>query len=220
MATSTVENYLKAILHLEEESDSGASVGALAEVLEVTPGTVSVMMKHLASEALVEYIPRKSICLLPEGREQALQVVRRHRLLETFLVQIMKLDWSEVHDEAEILEHVISDRLIARIDEMLGFPDQDPHGDPIPNESGQYPPSQENRKLSEVEEGTFRLVRVEDTSAEFLDWLKVHALVPGMEFRLLKNDIVAGLLSIQPVDGGDTVQVGQTAAARMLVENL
>ncbi|MBP6783737.1 MAG: metal-dependent transcriptional regulator, partial [Verrucomicrobiales bacterium] len=131
MPTSTVENYLKAILHLQGEGKGSTTVGEIARVLAVTPGTVTIMMRQLKERGLVAYEPRRGLSLRPRGRTAALKVVRRHRLIELFLVEVMKLDWSEVHEEAEILEHVISDRLLDRIDIMLGEPTHDPHGDPI-----------------------------------------------------------------------------------------
>ena len=220
MPSSTVENYLKTILHLEDDAECGASVGAIAEELKVTPGTVSVMMRNLAEEQLIDYVPRRSITLLPKGRDQAMQVVRRHRLIETFLVQVMKLDWSEVHEEAEVLEHVISDRLLARIDEMLGHPALDPHGEPIPNEDGEYPPGVETGNLAEVDPGGYRLVRVDDTSPEFLDWIQNHDLMPGTELKLVTNDSVAGLITISTTSGKSFVQIGEKAASRIIVQPL
>ena len=221
MATSTVENYLKSILHLEERVEgSSASVGAIAEDLAVTPGTVSVMMRHLSDEKLITYVPRRSIELLPEGRRQALQIVRRHRLIETFLVEIMQLDWSEVHEEAEVLEHVISDRLLLRIDEMLGHPQNDPHGDPIPDADGNYLPHTETIPLADMTAGAFKLVRVDDSNPELLDWLQAHSLVPGNQFMLQKNDPIAGLLQVLPAAAGDIIMIGEKAASQILVEVL
>lgn len=209
MATSTVENYLKSILSLEDRGEgSVASVGAIAEDLGVTPGTVSVMMRQLSDKKLVNYIPRRSIELLPAGRRQALQVVRRHRLIETFLVEIMKLDWSEVHEEAEVLEHVISDRLLTRIDEMLGHPRKDPHGDPIPDAAGNYLPNTKTVPLIELAGGAFNIVRVDDSKPEFLDWLRERALLPGQKFMLEEHDHVSGLLQITPSSGGALIKVG------------
>ncbi len=136
MPSSTVENYLKAILHLQQDGHGSTTVGEIARVLEVTPGTVTIMMRHLRERGLVSYEPRRGLSLKPRGVTEAMKVVRRHRLIETFLVEVMGLDWSEVHEEAEILEHVISDRLLDRINEMLGEPTHDPHGDPIPARDG------------------------------------------------------------------------------------
>ena len=196
MPTSTVEDYLKSLLRLGDAGSVTVTVGAVAEDLGVTPGTVSSMMRHLGDQGLVDYVPRKSVALRPAGKAAALRVVRRHRLIETFLVRVMKLDWSEVHGEAEVLEHVVSDRLLGRIDEMLGFPSHDPHGDPIPDESGNVT-AEELRPISETPEGRFRIVRVEDSEPGFLDWLREHGMLPGCECSLTARDPVAGVTEIR-----------------------
>ncbi len=217
MPSSTVENYLKAILQLDQDDASSASVGSVASSLGVTPGTVSSMMRHLAEQGLIEYEPRRRIALLPAGRSQALQVVRRHRLIETFLVQIMKLDWAEVHSEAEILEHVVSDRLLQRMDEMLGFPSHDPHGDPIPDPDGRFVEHPAQR-LCDVAAGCYRILRVDDSDGDFLDWLGSKHLHPGAEIELLESDEASGVLMLRLVNGGETVPLGRPPAASIQVE--
>src|SRR5438477_1181507 len=143
MASVTVENYLKQ-LYLEQQQHAPGelvSMGRLAAVMGVVPGTATTMMKALADSGLVAYEPRGGVRLTRGGEQLALHVLRRHRLLELFLVRVLGLDWSEVHDEAEELEHVISEKVIARIDEVLGHPSTDPHGDPIPTAKGRLPDS-------------------------------------------------------------------------------
>ena len=215
MATSTVENYLKALLRQEEETGA-TTVGEIAKELAVTPGTVTTMMKHLEEEGLVDYQPRKSLSLTLEGRAAALKVVRRHRLIELFLVQIMELDWSEVHEEAEILEHVISDRLLDRIDGMLGEPTHDPHGDPIPDRDGNLV-QLEAMPLDEVEGGKYRIVRVSDDDSDLLGWLNQNGLTIGEEFALAHPNRAAGLLEISRSTGAK-VQLGIQAAGQVFVE--
>jgi DtxR family Mn-dependent transcriptional regulator len=129
------EDYLKAIHHL---SSPGRLVptAEIAAHLGVSKPSVSGMVKRLAEEGLVEHAPRQGVSLTPEGRRHSLLVVRRHRLLETFLVEVLGLDWSEVHQEAEVLEHHLSDRIVEAIDFRLGFPAEDPHGRPIPDADG------------------------------------------------------------------------------------
>jgi len=217
MATSTVEDYLKVILQIGEQTGQSVTVGRIATDLGVTPGTVSSMMRNLGNEGLVDYMPRRSVTLLPAGRRQALQVVRRHRLLETFLVTIMQLDWAEVHEEAEILEHVVSDRLLQRMDEMLGNPSHDPHGDPIPDDQGNIA-DQETQPLSEVEKNNYRIVRVDDSDSKFLDWLKVNHLMPGSEIELKGIDEVADILELIVSSENETVRLGKNAASNILVE--
>src|SRR6266536_6272124 len=139
LPSSTVENYLKAIDRGQSAPTGNArqdSMGHVAAALSVTPGTATTMVKALAESGLVEYEPYSGVRLTRAGRRLAALVLRRHRLVELFLVQVMGLRWDEVHDEAELLEHVVSDRLIDRMDEMLGRPDADPHGDPIPDAEG------------------------------------------------------------------------------------
>ncbi len=217
MPTSTVENYLKAILRLDEDAEATISVGAIAELLEVTPGTVSAMMRHLAEQGLIDYVPRRSVSLLPRGRRQALRVVRRHRIIETFLVEVMALDWSEVHEEAEVLEHVISDRLLRRMDEMLGHPRHDPHGDPIPDEEGGFAPEEASAPLSVLERGRFRVMRVDDGDNELLGWLQANGVLPGAEYQLRARDAVAGVIEIERATGEAMLRMSERAASRIFV---
>src|SRR3954471_5230995 len=139
LPSSTVENYLK-MIYLGTSSPGAEPrllpMGQLASGLGVTPGTATTMVKALAESGLVNYEPYAGVTLTRAGRRLAALVLRRHRLVELFLVQVMGLSWDEVHDEAELLEHVVSDRLIDRMDEMLDRPETDPHGDPIPNPQG------------------------------------------------------------------------------------
>src|SRR5437762_8749281 len=143
LPSSTVENYLKAI-HQGQPSlprvQRRLPMGHVASARSVTPGTATTMVKALAESGLVEYEPYTGVRLTKAGDKLAALVLRRHRLVELFLVQVMGMRWDEVHDEAEQLEHVVSDRLIDRIDEMLGQPTHDPHGDPIPDADGSLTP--------------------------------------------------------------------------------
>lgn len=216
MVSSTVENYLKAILHLQGEGAGSTTVGEIAKELWVTPGTVTMMMRQLKERRLIAYEPRRGVSLLALGRAEALKVVRRHRLIETFLVEIMQLDWSEVHEEAEILEHVISDRLLDRMDKMLGEPTHDPHGDPIPDRNGVVV---ENTAISllEVEAGHYRIVRVSDEDSALLGWLDEKGLTIGEEFTLNDPDRAAGLLELVR-SGGERLQIGVQVAGQVFVE--
>lgn len=216
MVSSTVENYLKAILHLQDAGAGSTTVGEIAKELWVTPGTVTIMMRHLKERRLISYEPRRRVSLLALGRTEALKVVRRHRLIETFLVEVMQLDWSEVHEEAEILEHVISDRLLDRMDKMLGEPTHDPHGDPIPDRDGVII---QNTAVSllEVKAGNYRIVRVSDEDSALLGWLNEKGLTIGEEFSLSDPDRAAGLLELTRRDG-ELVQFGVQVASQVFVE--
>ena len=150
-ASSTVENYLKAIyagVATLSEGKRLLPMGQLAAAVGVTPGTTTTMVKALADSGLVEHEPYAGVALTAAGQKLAALVLRRHRLIELFLVRVMGYSWEEVHDEAELLEHVVTDRLIDRIDEMLGRPETDPHGDPIPNAEGLVKPQDAQTLLS------------------------------------------------------------------------
>ena len=149
MPTSTVEDYLKCILLAEQEEPTiRVSTGRIAQALSVAPATVTSMLKTLSNSGLVSYEPYSGVSLTSAGRELALHVLRRHRLVELFLVRVMGMNWSEVHAEAELLEHSVSEHLIQRMDEMLGYPEVDPHGDPIPTAGGEVQESAASDLLS------------------------------------------------------------------------
>ncbi len=218
MASSTVEDYLKQIL-LEELRRPGLRVGMgrVAEALELTPGTVTTMVKTLADSGLVDYEPYSGVRLNDSGRQLALHVLRRHRLIELFLVQVMGMDWSEVHPEAEQLEHAISDRLVERIDEMLGYPVVDPHGDPIPTAGGEVPQRQ-LRSLAACQVGDrVRVARISDQSVDFLRLIERNGLKPGSELELLSRDEAADAVAFT-VSPGERLTLGSRAAAKILVE--
>jgi DtxR family transcriptional regulator, Mn-dependent transcriptional regulator len=129
MPSSTVKNYLKAILVLSGEKDASVTTGAIAKALRVTAPTATTMSQAMAARGLLAYLPRKGVRLSPEGRIQALAVLRKHRLVEAYLVRILKMKRKGVHKEADTLEHAISDRVLERIDSVLGHPDANPRGD-------------------------------------------------------------------------------------------
>ncbi len=221
MPSSTEEDYLKTILRHSPVSaeEIPARLGRIARDLAVTPGTVTQMMKHLAARDLVVYRPRQGVILTPAGRTTALGILRRHRVIETFLVEVMGLDWAEVHDEAEVLEHVVSDRLIERMDEMLDRPAYDPHGSPIPDASGVAVP-RETFALADCRPGSYRLVQVEKGSRELLVWLGECGLKPGAKLVLEEADPAVGTLTIRCPCAGREVSIGQQAATHLRVEPL
>ena len=217
MPSPTVENYLKRI-YVEQQQRHGDLVpmGALAAAMGVTPGTATAMVKTLADARLLDYAPRGGVTLTPEGTRLALQVLRRHRLIELFRVQVLKLDWSEVHEEAEELEHALSDKVLARMDDLLGHPDTDPHGDPIPPASGQ-PQKRELRTLLECDaHRPVRIARVMDQDADFLQFADRHGLKPGTAVTIDQRDDSADAVTLHPV-GGEPVTMGSAAAAKILV---
>lgn len=218
MATSTVEDYLKQI-SLAELRHPGKRVGMgrIASALGLTPGTVTTMVKTLAGSGLVDYEPYSGVLLTESGRQLALHVLRRHRLIELFLVQVMGMDWSEVHSEAERLEHAISDRLVELMDEMLGRPTVDPHGDPIPTAGGEVP-TMDHAVLARSEPGdTVIVARVMDQSAEFLRLLEREGVTLGSRLQVVELDRAADSIAFTLAEGR-RVSLGLRAAAKILVQ--
>lgn len=218
MPTSTVEDYLKAIFkHQPSEPDGLVSMGQIGNDLQVAPGTVTAMVKTLADSGLVDYEPYSGVRLTAAGRQLALHVLRRHRLIELFLVQVVGLDWSEVHEDAERLEHVVSDRLIERLDALLGHPTVDPHGDPIPTLQGGLTPQDHLRGLLECEPGEEIVIqRVLDQSEEFLRLLDREGLKPGTQWRIVSEDLAADTVELGQDDR--RLRLGRRAASKLLVE--
>ncbi|MDE3085028.1 MAG: metal-dependent transcriptional regulator [Verrucomicrobiota bacterium] len=197
MATSTVENYLKHILLLSEHPGALVSMGALAGALAVVPGTVTTMVKMLAAEGLVVHRAREGVRLTPAGHKLALNVLRKHRLVETFLVQVLKMDWAEIHAEAEQLEHAISDRVLDRFDALLGHPASDPHGDPIPSRSGKLDTHVYATLATCPVAVGLRVVRVIDQSGDFLQFVEEHKLTPGAQLAVAERNLAAGIVRLR-----------------------
>jgi DtxR family Mn-dependent transcriptional regulator len=218
MPSSTVENYVKQIYLLQATVPDGerVSMGRVAEAMGVVPGTATAMIKTLLDAGLVDYEPRGGVRLSAGGAKLALHMIRRHRLIEQFLVQVVGLDWSEVHEEAEQLEHAVSDRLVDRIDSLLNFPKVDPHGDPIPSPGGEVGiPA--DRRLLDLTPGERAVVsRVSDQEAGFLRFLKQHDLQPGRPLRVLGRDTAADSITLE-AQAGRPFTVGTQAAAKIWV---
>src|SRR4051812_4262714 len=192
MASSTVENYVKQ-LYVEQQAstDRLVSMGRLASAMGVVPGTVTTMVKALADAGLVTYEPRGGARLTPGGERLALHVLRRHRLVELFLVKVLGLDWSEVHAEAEELEHAISDKVLERMDLLLDRPSVDPHGDPIPTARG-HVASSRHLSLADCPVGRpLRVARVMDQDPQFLQLADRRGLIPGAPVTVAARDPVA-----------------------------
>jgi DtxR family Mn-dependent transcriptional regulator len=201
MTSHKVEDYLKAIYELEE-AEGLAKTTLLAEKLGIQAGTVSEMIKRLSkgSPRLITYKHHYGVRLTPQGKKTALGVIRRHRLLETFLHQTLELSWDEVHEEAEVLEHHISDRVTDSIDRHLDFPKFDPHGEPIPDKTGNIIP-QARLSLSDVQERQiFKIIAVNPVSSELL--LYLGNLGIGIHSS-------GSVISRSPLDGPITIQMLQ-----------
>ncbi len=217
MATIAVENYLKHVLLLSEGADELVSMGALATSLAVVPGTVTTMIKALADEGLVDHQPRHGVRLTTEGRRMALNVLRKHRLVETFLVNVLKMDWSKVHEEAERLEHAISDEVLDRLDALLGHPQADPHGDPIPSRQGKLSAQIYATLATCAAERPQRIVRITEQSEEFLQFAEQNGLQPGTALRVVDRNITAGVVTLRK-SSGRPFALSVVAAGKILVE--
>ena len=217
-ASQTVENYLKTIYLAQTELASAKELvpmGQLASALGVVPGTATTMVKTLAESGLVRYEPYIGVRLTNSGEKLASLVLRRHRLIELFLVKVLGMSWADVHDEAEQLEHAVSERLIDRIDEMLGRPDVDPHGDPIPTAQGKIA-RLDHPDLTTAPIGVPLVVaRILDQDASFLRFVEQRGLVPGEPVRIESRDASADAVALDAA--GTRTTIGARAASKVLV---
>ena len=220
LPSSTVENYLKAIYNGQSqlaEPRGLVPMGSVASALGVTPGTATTMVKALAESGLAEYEPYSGVRLSAAGEKLAAMVLRRHRLVELFLVQVMGMNWDEVHDEAEQLEHVVSERLIERIDAMLGRPTRDPHGDPIPTPEGAIAARHLESLLTCPIKTPLTVTRIADQDPAFLRFIEKNDLKPGQPIEVETRDTAAD--SVQLRGRGDrAITIGTRAASKLLVE--
>ncbi len=215
-ALSTVaQDYLKVIWTAQEWSAERVSTKMLAERLGVSASTASESIRKLADQGLVDHEKYGAVTLTAEGRRAALAMVRRHRLLETFLVRELGYGWDEVHDEAEVLEHAVSDRLMARIDAKLGFPQRDPHGDPIPAVDGQVPAPAARQLWSCVDGEAGTVARISDADPEMLRYFDDVGISLDSRLKVLARREFAGIISVAIND--DPVDLGSPAAQAIWV---
>lgn len=219
MESIPAENYLKVIYMICVEAASEvAATGELARRLGLSPGTVTGMLQRLEEAKLVKYKSHQGARLTAAGKRLALKIIRRHRLVGLFLAQALGMPWDEVHEEAEQLEHAVSDRLAARIDEYLGFPDRDPHGDPIPDINGDLRTA-EGEPLGACATGTrFVLLRVPADSPDFLRYLADGGLRVGATAEVVANQPSAGILTVR--SGDQQLSLSQPMAETLLVRRL
>ena len=223
MPSLVVENYLKGLYQIGQSvEEDWVPTGKLAEALKVSPGTATSMLKSLAEEnpPLVKYKAYQGVKLSKEGKEIALRVLRRHRLIELFLVTTLNLSWDQVHEEAENMEHAVSDMLVDRIDDFLGHPTSDPHGDPIPSRTGEMRtaavvtvPLSDCNPPEVVE-----LVRVIKQDAAFLQYLSKSKLTIGSVITITENNPAAEIITLQT--GDNTISLGHPAAESLLVKRV
>jgi DtxR family Mn-dependent transcriptional regulator len=221
MASLTVENYLKATLQLAEQHETPwVTTGQLAAALGVSPGSVTSMLKSLAESGLVDYRPYAGVSLTANGQTLALRMLRRHRLIELFLAKTLNLSWDQVHEEAENMEHAVSDYLVDRMDEYLGRPISDPHGDPIPSADGvMRGDGQDGVPLAELPAGAnLRIVRVTNQGGDFLRFLAEAGLQIGTQGVVRQNSAELGIVAAEI--NGRSITIGYPAAQHILVKRL
>ncbi len=222
MPSVTVENYLKTLLMEQQRASPGSEAGALvamgrlAAAMRVAPGTATAMVKTLADSGLVDYEPRGGARLTAQGHRLAAHVLRRHRLVELFLVRVLGLEWTEVHEEAEELEHAVSEKVLERIDQLLGRPRVDPHGDPIPSATGEIDDTPRDSLATCAEGQPYRLSRVIDQDPGFLTFLEQQGLRLGVAIRVTQRRHEADAVTLA-VEGAPPVVIGMQAAMKVLV---
>lgn len=213
--SSTVEDYLKVVLKIEDMKQR-ASTSRVARHLEVADATVTDMLRKLKKAGLLEYKPYYGATLTRKGRRVAVRILRRHRLLEMFLHQVLGYGWEQVHQEAERLEHAVSDLFIARIDALLDFPVQDPHGEIIPDARG-FRQVEDDLCLAEAEPGGYSVRKVTNSDPEFLAYLDKVGLRPATRLWLQEKAPFQGPLKLLPESGREPVYLGLEASRSLFV---
>jgi len=210
--TRSVEDYLKSIFHLTNQGGF-ATTSDIAAMLEIAPPSVSGMVKRLSETGLIEHVPYRGVQLTPQGRRAALQMIRRHRILEVYLTQQLGYDWGDVHEEAERLEHAVSEKLIEKMAGALGDPRYDPHGAPIPTAAGDIEEA-ELFTLADAKIGATVIVRqVGDDDAARLRYLAELGLTPGTHLTVLERQPFNGPTTVR--SGSETRVVGQELAEQL-----
>jgi DtxR family transcriptional regulator, Mn-dependent transcriptional regulator len=216
--SSSVGDYLKAVWELAEGSGGSASTKGVAARLSVSSASVSNMFARLQEMGLVRYERYRGAALTGRGREEALRLVRRHRLIETFLLQHLGYDWQEVHEEAERLEHAVSDGFTERLAALLGHPDHDPHGDPIPSAEGTLEVEDSFALNQAVAGQRVRISKVRDEDAAMLDYFGDRNLVPGRRLRVREVRALDGLVTVEDEDA-EVYALGEPLARSLFVRD-
>ena len=216
MNSFTEENYLKAIYHLSKEDGAVVTTNRISETINTTPASVSDMLKKLAEKKLINYIKYQGASLTDTGRQAATSIIRKHRLWEVFLVEKLGFKWDEVHDIAEELEHINSSELVTRLDEFLGFPKNDPHGDPIPDQEGNFNHKQLT-KVSTLSVGQHgKISGVNEHSSLFLQFLEKAGLTLGTEITIKEIREFDGSVILM-VSNAKEVTISREVAKNILV---
>jgi len=216
MFSDSEENYLKAIFHLERFAKEGVSTNAIAEEMQTKASSVTDMLKKLADKKLVHYVKYQGVTLTILGKQTAAGIIRKHRLWEVFLVEKLDFKWDEVHEIAEQLEHIASDKLIEKLDKHLKHPKFDPHGDPIPSKDGTFP-ERDKVLLSELQVGDSGVcVGVKDTSSSFLKFLDKNGIALGKEIKVLEREDFDDSLQIKL--GDETLTISHLIASNLYLK--
>ncbi|WP_369411115.1 metal-dependent transcriptional regulator [Leucobacter edaphi] len=215
----SMQNYLKVIWGLQEWSDVPVSNSAIAESAGVRLSTVSDALRKLADLELIGHARYGSVTLTDAGRENAVSMIRRHRLLETFLVRNLDYEWDEVHDEADRLEHAVSDELIDRIDRVLGFPTRDPHGDPIPSADGRVHRPDAVTLAVVPSPCSARVERISDSNTEMLQYFASKGLVVDAELEVLPAEPYSETVTVRIAATNEVVSLGAAAASSVWVSS-
>jgi DtxR family Mn-dependent transcriptional regulator len=209
--SASTQTYLKAIWGLQEWGDEPATTSRIAERTGLAPSTVSDALRKLAEQGLVEHAPYRSVTLTPTGRTHAVAMVRRHRLIESFLSRVLHYSWDEVHAEAEVLEHAVSDLLVERIDALLGHPDRDPHGDPIPSATGTVTPLSAIRLTDVTAAGTVVVERISDADPQRLQFFASAGIVVGARLHVQQLVAASDTVHLRLDGSSDPVVLGRAA---------
>lgn len=213
----TEENYLKTIYHLSEAGNTEVSTNDLADSMSTKPATVTDMVKKLSKKQLVSHQKYRGVNISSKGQKLALKVVRKHRLWEVFLHDKLKFNWDEVHDVAEQLEHVKSPLLVERLDDFLGNPTVDPHGDPIPDHEGVMP-EKSNMELAVIDPGNrVVVVGIKNSSSDFLNYLESVEIRPGSKLSILEKTPFDGSMKVS-LDNGKEVFLSEKINQELLVQ--
>jgi len=216
--TYSEENYLKAIYHLSLFQKKGVNTNAIAKMIDTKASSVTDMIKKLAEKNLVEYQKYQGVSLTPQGLLEAKMIVRKHRLWEVFLVEKLDFSWDEVHDVAEELEHINSEKLIDKLDAFLGFPTEDPHGDPIPNAKGEIK-KMDKKLLSELKLNQKSIcVGVKDSSSNFLKYLDKQQIALGSTIEIMEKESFDASLIVQV--NGNEMNISNKIASNLYVKTL
>ncbi|MFD2551357.1 metal-dependent transcriptional regulator [Bizionia sediminis] len=216
MITLTEENYIKAIYHLGKQGTESVNTNALADAMNTKASSATDMIRKLADKDYANYKKYKGVTLTPSGKKIAINVIRKHRLWEVFLVEKLNFSWDEVHELAEQLEHIKSQKLIDELDAFLGFPTHDPHGDPIPDKHGDIT-YVEKIVLAQAQEGlTYSCLGVNDSSSEFLQYLNKNDIGLGSEIQVVHIEPFDKSITIKT--NGKVLTVSQSVAKNLYLK--